>query len=146
MLKLISDEFRLCMALAGIVKVEEISKDYLVKVGRHGKCTRILLTDSADGQERLCFPTIANRHRNPSSLHSRCNESSQPRFSAQALSLSAKGLTCDESVDDNGSSIALVWSLSQALVIGVSLYCQADPHALPHQADATEVHNLISLK
>lgn len=32
MLKLLSDEFRLCMGLAGVTKVEEISKEYLVKV------------------------------------------------------------------------------------------------------------------
>jgi len=32
MLKLISDEFRLCMGLAGVTKVEDITKEYLVKV------------------------------------------------------------------------------------------------------------------
>ena len=31
-LKLLSDEFRLCMALAGVVSVKDISKEYLVKV------------------------------------------------------------------------------------------------------------------
>ncbi|EMC94354.1 hypothetical protein BAUCODRAFT_35563 [Baudoinia panamericana UAMH 10762] len=41
MLKLISDEFKLCMGLAGVIKVEDISKDYLVKVDRSGFVSRL---------------------------------------------------------------------------------------------------------
>ena len=40
-LRLLSDEFKLCMGLAGTVKVEEISKDYLVKVDRSGFISRL---------------------------------------------------------------------------------------------------------
>ena len=40
-LRLLSDEFRLCMGLAGIVKVEEISKEYLVKMDRSGFASKL---------------------------------------------------------------------------------------------------------
>ena len=40
-LKLIMDEFRLCMALAGVVRVEEISKEYLVRVDTSGFVSRL---------------------------------------------------------------------------------------------------------
>lgn len=40
-LRLLSDEFRLCMGLAGTVKVEEISKHYLVKMDRSGFISRL---------------------------------------------------------------------------------------------------------
>lgn len=41
MLRLLGDEFRLCMALAGVVNVEDISKDYLVKVIEGGFTARL---------------------------------------------------------------------------------------------------------
>ncbi|KAI4241536.1 MAG: hypothetical protein L6R40_004516 [Gallowayella cf. fulva] len=40
-LRLLRDEFMLCMGLAGTVRVEEISKDYLVKVDRAGFVSRL---------------------------------------------------------------------------------------------------------
>ncbi len=40
-LRLLSDEFKLCMGLAGTVKVKEISKDYLVKVDKSGFISRL---------------------------------------------------------------------------------------------------------
>ena len=40
-LRLLSDEFKLCMGLAGTVKVTEISKDYLVKVDKSGFMSRL---------------------------------------------------------------------------------------------------------
>ena len=41
MLKLLSDEIRLCMSLAGTVSVKDISKEYLVKVRRFERVKRI---------------------------------------------------------------------------------------------------------
>jgi len=35
-LKLLMDEFRLCMALAGVTSVKDISKEYLVKIDKAG--------------------------------------------------------------------------------------------------------------
>ncbi len=40
-LRLLADEIRLCMGLAGTVKVGEISKEYLVKVDRSGFVSRL---------------------------------------------------------------------------------------------------------
>lgn len=40
-LRLLSDEFRLCMGLAGTVKVEDITKDYLVKIDKSGFIARL---------------------------------------------------------------------------------------------------------
>ena len=40
-LRLLSDEFRLCMGLAGTVKVEDITKEYLVKIDRSGFISRL---------------------------------------------------------------------------------------------------------
>ncbi|KAI4247657.1 MAG: hypothetical protein L6R42_009550 [Xanthoria sp. 1 TBL-2021] len=40
-LRLLRDEFTLCMGLAGTVKVSEISKDYLVKVDKSGFVSRL---------------------------------------------------------------------------------------------------------
>ena len=40
-LRLLSDEFRLCMGLAGTVKVEDITKEYLVKMDRSGFISRL---------------------------------------------------------------------------------------------------------
>ena len=40
-LRLLKDEFTLCMGLAGTVKLEEISKDYLVKVDKAGFVSRL---------------------------------------------------------------------------------------------------------
>lgn len=40
-LRLLQDEFRLCMGLAGCVKVEDINKDYLVKVDKSGFIARL---------------------------------------------------------------------------------------------------------
>lgn len=40
-LKLLSDEFRLCMSLAGVTKVSEISKEYLMKINRDGFVARL---------------------------------------------------------------------------------------------------------
>ncbi len=40
-LKLLADEFRLCMGLAGTIKVEDINKDYLVKVDKSGFISRL---------------------------------------------------------------------------------------------------------
>lgn len=40
-LKLLSDEFRLCMGLAGVTSVSEITKDYLVKLDRSGFVSRL---------------------------------------------------------------------------------------------------------
>ena len=40
-LRLLSDEFRLCMGLAGTVKVEDISKEYLVKIDKSGFISRL---------------------------------------------------------------------------------------------------------
>ncbi|EOD51099.1 putative hydroxyacid oxidase 1 protein [Neofusicoccum parvum UCRNP2] len=40
-LRLLRDEFRLCMGLAGTVKVEDITRDYLVKVDRDGFPVRL---------------------------------------------------------------------------------------------------------
>ncbi|KAK5711614.1 hypothetical protein LTR17_018314 [Elasticomyces elasticus] len=41
MLRLLSDEFRLCMGLAGVTKVKDISKEYLVKMDRSGFVARL---------------------------------------------------------------------------------------------------------
>lgn len=40
-LRLLSDEFRLCMGLAGTVKVGEIRKEYLVKIDKNGFVSRL---------------------------------------------------------------------------------------------------------
>jgi len=40
-LKLLQDEFRLCMALAGVISVKEISKHYLMKVDASGFVSRL---------------------------------------------------------------------------------------------------------
>ncbi|USP78347.1 hypothetical protein yc1106_05621 [Curvularia clavata] len=40
-LRLLRDEFRLCMGLAGVVRVEDIGKEYLVKVGKDGFVSRL---------------------------------------------------------------------------------------------------------
>jgi (S)-2-hydroxy-acid oxidase len=40
-LKLLSDEIRLCMGLAGVTKVEDIGKEYLVKMDRSGFVSRL---------------------------------------------------------------------------------------------------------
>lgn len=40
-LRLLTDEFKLCMALAGVVKVEEINRDYLVQMDKSGFVTRL---------------------------------------------------------------------------------------------------------
>lgn len=40
-LKLLLDEFKLCMSLAGVTKVSEITKEYLVKVNRDGFVSRL---------------------------------------------------------------------------------------------------------
>ena len=48
MLKILSDEVKLCMALAGTVKVEDINKEYLVKVRSCREsvgCVGMLYTD-----------------------------------------------------------------------------------------------------
>lgn len=41
MLKLLGDEFKLCMSLAGVTKVEDISREYLVKMNRDGFVSRL---------------------------------------------------------------------------------------------------------
>jgi (S)-2-hydroxy-acid oxidase len=40
-LKLLSDEFRLCMGLAGVTRVEDIGKEYLVRIDRSGFVSRL---------------------------------------------------------------------------------------------------------
>ncbi|KAF1941776.1 FMN-dependent alpha-hydroxy acid dehydrogenase [Clathrospora elynae] len=40
-LKLLEDEFRLCMGLAGVTRVEDIGKEYLVKMDRSGFVSRL---------------------------------------------------------------------------------------------------------
>ena len=40
-LRLLSDEFKLCMGLAGTVKVQDISKDYLVRIDKSGFISRL---------------------------------------------------------------------------------------------------------
>lgn len=40
-LRLLADEFRLCMGLAGVTKVEDIGKEYLVKMDRSGFVARL---------------------------------------------------------------------------------------------------------
>ncbi|KAJ4351957.1 uncharacterized protein N0V89_007302 [Didymosphaeria variabile] len=40
-LKLINDEIRLCMGLAGVTKVDEIGKEYLAKINRDGFMSRL---------------------------------------------------------------------------------------------------------
>ena len=40
-LKLLSEEFRLCMALAGVTKVSDINKNYLVKINRDGFVSKL---------------------------------------------------------------------------------------------------------
>jgi (S)-2-hydroxy-acid oxidase len=40
-LKLLGDEIRLCMGLAGVTKVEDIGKEYLVKIDRSGFVSRL---------------------------------------------------------------------------------------------------------
>lgn len=40
-LRLLRDEIRLCIGLAGTVKVEEINKDYLVAIDRSGFTSRL---------------------------------------------------------------------------------------------------------
>jgi len=41
MLKLLTDEIRLCMSLAGTVKVQDITKDYLAKIDKSGFVSRL---------------------------------------------------------------------------------------------------------
>lgn len=41
MLRILTDEIRLCMALAGVTKVEDITKEYLVAVDRSGFTSRL---------------------------------------------------------------------------------------------------------
>jgi len=40
-LRLLSDEIKLAMALAGVVKVDEITKEYLVKMDKSGFIARL---------------------------------------------------------------------------------------------------------
>ncbi|KAK4998663.1 hypothetical protein LTR28_013609, partial [Elasticomyces elasticus] len=40
-LRLLADEFKLCMGLAGTIKIKDISKDYLVKMDRSGFVSRL---------------------------------------------------------------------------------------------------------
>ncbi|KAF1978789.1 FMN-dependent alpha-hydroxy acid dehydrogenase [Bimuria novae-zelandiae CBS 107.79] len=40
-LRLLNDEIRLCMALAGVTKVEDISKEYLARISRDGFVSRL---------------------------------------------------------------------------------------------------------
>ncbi|KAF2440133.1 L-lactate dehydrogenase [Karstenula rhodostoma CBS 690.94] len=40
-LKLLSDEFRLCMGLAGVTRVDEIGKEYLAKINRDGFVSKL---------------------------------------------------------------------------------------------------------
>ena len=40
-LRLLSDEIRLAMGLAGVVKVDEISKEYLVKIDKSGFVSKL---------------------------------------------------------------------------------------------------------
>ncbi|KAK5085312.1 hypothetical protein LTR05_004595 [Lithohypha guttulata] len=40
-LRLLSDEFRLCMSLAGVTRVSDISKEYLVKMNRDGFVSKL---------------------------------------------------------------------------------------------------------
>lgn len=40
-LRLLSDEFRLCMGLAGTVRIEDITKEYLVRIDRSGFTSRL---------------------------------------------------------------------------------------------------------
>lgn len=40
-LRLLKDEFKLCMSLAGVVNIKEISKEYLVKLDRSGFVSRL---------------------------------------------------------------------------------------------------------
>ena len=40
-LKLLKDEFKLCMGLAGVTRVEDIGKDYPVKMDRSGFISRL---------------------------------------------------------------------------------------------------------
>lgn len=40
-LRLLMDEFRLCMGLAGVTRVQDISRDYLCKVDRDGFPSRL---------------------------------------------------------------------------------------------------------
>lgn len=40
-MKLLMDEFKLCMGLAGVVDVNEINQDYLVKVDKSGFVSRL---------------------------------------------------------------------------------------------------------
>lgn len=40
-LRLLSDEFKLCMGLAGTVRVEDINKDYLMKIDKSGFTSRL---------------------------------------------------------------------------------------------------------
>jgi (S)-2-hydroxy-acid oxidase len=40
-LRLIGDEFRLCMGLAGVTRVEDIGKEYLVKMDRSGFVSKL---------------------------------------------------------------------------------------------------------
>ena len=41
MLKILSDEFRLCMGLAGVMNVKEITKDYLAKIDKSGFVSKL---------------------------------------------------------------------------------------------------------
>jgi (S)-2-hydroxy-acid oxidase len=41
MLRILSDEFRLCMGLAGVVNVKEITKDYLAKIDTSGFVSKL---------------------------------------------------------------------------------------------------------
>lgn len=62
-LKLISDEIKLCMALAGTTSVKDINKEYLVKVSPYvaldlsKEATDIPL----DGSKRLCRPSVGTQ-------------------------------------------------------------------------------------
>ena len=40
-LRLLADEFKLCMGLAGTVKVEDINKDFLVRIDKSGFISRL---------------------------------------------------------------------------------------------------------
>ena len=40
-LRLLSDEIRLAMGLAGVIKVDEISKEYLVKIDKSGFVSKL---------------------------------------------------------------------------------------------------------
>ena len=59
MLKLLGDEFRLCMGLAGVTKVEDIGKDFLVKVTPSAcRCRGCNADSEAARQIWICSPTV----------------------------------------------------------------------------------------